>query len=335
MARPASCSQGLATDSGRCRYKLQWTKQGVIFTPDNNYEWMVSHASIPIAERYGQTLRVYFGTRDSQGRSLPAYVELDADNPRQVVRVNDQPLLMLGELGSFDDSGIMPSWIVEHGGRKYLYYIGWNPQVTVSYRLSIGLAISEDGGETFTKYSIGPICDRATEEPFFNTAPCVIIENAIWRMWYISCTGWKIIAGRPEPAYHVKYAESSDGVHWDRTGHICIDYDDFTQAIGRPCVYQEDNLYKMLYSYRGVDGYRTDANQAYRLGYAESRDGLYWTRKDSDVGIALSSEGWDSQMMEYCSIYRDDEHTYLFYNGNGFGKSGFGYAIPTKTDIGV
>jgi hypothetical protein len=307
---------------------MKWDKRGVIFTPDKNFDWMVSHASIPVVDKVDdEIIRIYFGTRDQQGRSLPAYIDVAVENPQKLLHISEHPLLPLGKLGTFDDNGIMPSWIVNYNKKKYLYYIGWNPQVTVSYRLSIGLAISNDNGNTYQKYSEGPICDRSIDEPYFNTAPCVIVNGNIWKMWYVSCTGWEVIDGWPEPYYHVKYAESSDGIHWTKTSHVCIDYDSFTNAIGRPCVFIENDMYKMLYSYRNIVNYRTHPEQGYRLGYAESVDGIHWTRKDEDVGIAVSNSGWDSRMMEYCYRYNDYRNTYLFYNGNGFGKSGLGYAV--------
>lgn len=307
---------------------MKWIKKGLIFAPDNNFDWMASHASIPIADRINDNrLRIYFGTRNKQGRSLPAYLEIDPENPQNILYLHPEPILPLGELGSFDDDGVMPSWIVNHNTRKYLYYIGWNRQVTVSYRLSIGLAISEDNGTSYRKYSEGPICDRALDEPYFGTAPCIIAEESIWRMWYVSCTKWELINGRPEPFYHVKYSESEDGIHWVKTGQICIDYDGFTDGIARPYVYRENGLYKMLYSYRSAIGYRTDPQQSYRLGYAESTDGRNWMRKDIEVGIARSETGWDSEMIEYSYVCKHQGRQYLFYNGNGFGKSGFGYAI--------
>jgi hypothetical protein len=307
---------------------MLWIKKGLVFKPDHNYDWMVSHASLPIANILDdQRLRIYFGVRDREGRSLTTFMDVLANDPQKIIGLHDEPILPLGKLGTFDDNGIMPSWLVNYGQEKYLYYIGWNPQVTVAYRLSIGLAISTDGGTSFVKYSEGPICDRDLDEIYFNTAPCVLIDNGVWRMWYISCTGWQIVNQHPEPSYHVKYAESTDGIHWRKTGHVCIDYDEFTKAIGRPCVYRDSRIYKMFYSYRLIDSYRTDPEFSYRIGYAESSDGINWTRKDNEVGITRSEEGWDSEMMEYCHICHCNDKTYLFYNGNGFGKSGFGYAV--------
>lgn len=289
---------------------------------------MTSHASIPVVEKADEKiLRIYFGTRNRENRSLTSYIEVESNNPRNILYIHNQPILTLGNLGTFDDSGIMPSWIVNHNGHKYLYYIGWNPQVTVSYRLAIGLAIAQEKSQVFKKYSIGPICDRSLEEPYFNTAPCVLVEGELWRMWYISCTSWEVVNGWPEPSYHVKYAESTDGIHWQKTGIVCIDYTNKMQAIGRPCVYKDEGKYKMFFSYRGINSYRSDQKQSYRIGYAESTDGMNWAVMNEHVGIDVSSAGWDSEMIEYCYILNQIGKTYLFYNGNGFGKTGFGYAI--------
>lgn len=307
---------------------MQWIKKGLIFKPDHHYDWMASYASQPFADvAENKKLRIYFNTRDERGRSRPTFIEVLASDPQQVLYIHNKPILELGKLGTFDDNGIMVSWVTNYGPKKYLYYTGWNPQVTVSYRLSIGLAISVDGGITFEKYSEGPISDRGLDEIYFCTMPSILIDGGIWRMWYISCTGWQIVNQHPEPSYHVKYAESSDGIHWQKTGHVCIDYDEFTKAIGRPCVFLDAGVYKMFYSYRSTDSYRTNPELSYRIGYAESSDGIHWARKDNGVGIARSKEGWDSEMMAYSHICRYNGKTFLFYNGNGFGKSGFGYAV--------
>ena len=307
---------------------MRWEKKGVIFAANKNFDWMVSHAQIPVVDPIrSNVLRIYFGTRDRNGRSHPAYVEVDPSDPQRILRICETAVLPLGEVGTFDDNGITPSWIVDHNNKRYLYYIGWRPQVTVPYHLSIGLAISENRGESYRKFSAGPILDRDIDEPYFNTAPCVLVDRDIWRMWYVSCTRWQTIKGKLEPFYNVKYAESSDGIHWRRTANTCIDNDHFAEAIGRPCVFLQDKLYKMIYSYRSATDYRTDRKQSYRLGYAESSDGINWERRDDEVGIDRSDAGWDSEMMAYSYVYHCDDRTYMFYNGNGFGKSGFGYAL--------
>jgi predicted GH43/DUF377 family glycosyl hydrolase len=312
---------------------MSWEKKGVIYVPDNKIKEMSSHAAIPFATlRKDGLLRIFFSSRNLDGKSLPFFIDVDSDNPNIIKKISPKPIMTLGELGTFDDSGVMPSCFLECNGDLYMYYIGWNPQVTVSYRLAIGLAISRDGGESFVRHSKGPICDRSVDEPFFNTAPYVLKEGDRWRMWYISCTKWDIINDYPEPRYHIKYAESNDGVVWRKTGMVCIDYDEYAEAIGRPCVYKENEIYKMYYSYRKVRNYRTDRASSYKLGYAESTDGINWEKKNDNVGIYPSEldSDWDYEMIEYCHILSTKNKKYMFYNGNGFGKSGFGYAEYSK-----
>jgi hypothetical protein len=65
----------------------------------------------------------------------------------------------------------------------------------------------------------------------------------------------------------------------------------------------------------------------YRIGYAESDDGINWQRKDDKVGIDVSDEGWDSEMVAYPYVFEHDGEKYMLYNGNGYGETGFGYAV--------
>jgi len=304
------------------------TRKGLIFSVDGRYPWSQTHAQIPSPDLLPNgRIRIYYSTRDALNRSLTSFIEVSADNPQEILYEHNKPILGLGDLGCFDDSGVMPSSVVTHDEKKYLFYCGWNTSTTVRYRNCIGLAISEDGGVTFQRAFPGPILDRNKDEPHLVVTPHVIVEDGIWKMWYCSCTEWKIINGVTEPQYLIKYAESSDGIEWRRDNRILIPYKDKNEAIGRPVVVHEDGLYKMWYSYRSIDDYRDNRERSYRIGYAESKDNVDWVRKDELVGTRLSDEGWDSQMMAYPYIVDYQDRRYLFYNGNGFGRSGFGYAL--------
>ncbi len=303
-------------------------KKGVIFTVDGKYPWSLTHAQIPSPDVLpNDRIRIYYSTRDSLNRSLTSFVEVDAQNPLEVLYVHDRPILEFGNLGCFDDRGVMPSCVVTHNGTKYLYYCGWNTSTTVRYRNSIGLAVSEDGGLTFRRAFEGPIMDRTKDEPHLVVTPHVIIEDGIWKMWYSGCTGWKLVNGVTEPQYLIKYAESKDGIDWQRENRVVIPYKHEFEAIGRPVVVHENGIYKMWYSYRNIDDYRSNREKSYHIGYAESRDNRSWQRKDEEAGVKLSAEGWDSEMMAYPYIVDYKDKRYMFYNGNGFGRSGFGYAL--------
>ena len=308
---------------------MNWKKKGLIFSVDRNYEWGQTHASVPTVDKITEDrLRVYFGTRDARNFSFTTFIEIEADNPSNVLYLHDKAVLVPGPIGAFDDCGAMPSWVVNHRGKKYLYYVGWNVRNTVPYHNSIGLAVSSDNGMTFQKLSDGPIIDRNIAEPYFSALPCVLVEDGLWRMWYLSCVKWSVFNNRPEPYYHIKYAESKDGVNWKRAEKVCIDFKDSREcAIARACVINDNKQYKMWYSYRNLDNYRIDKINSYRIGYAESVNGVDWIRKDSETGINISPDGWDSQMIEYPFVCNYKGKRYMFYNGNGFGKSGIGYAI--------
>lgn len=310
---------------------LCWKKRGLIYQVDGRLPWGRSHAQIPTVDILSdERLVVFFSSRDNENRSLIARMEIDAQNPSTVIEIGPQPLLALGRPGTFDDCGMMPSSVVNWQGLKFLYYIGWNVRNTVPYHNSVGLAVSDDGGSTFRRMFDGPVMDRTAEEPYFCATTCVRIENGVWRNWYLSCTGWEVIEGKMEPRYHLKYAESLDGIHWVRNGRVAIDYASPSEGgIVRASVCKDGGLYRMWYSYRGHAGYRSNRGNSYRIGYAESDDGLVWKRLDDKVGIELSDEGWDSFMLAYPEVVDVAGHRYMFYNGNGFGETGFGYAEMT------
>lgn len=307
---------------------MTWKKMGLIFKPDNNYDWMATHAYVPVPDKISDNvIRLYFATRSKAIKSVTTFIEIEADNPSNLIYVHDRPVLGLGKLGTFDDGGAVPFCMVKHDNKKYLYYGGWNASVTVPYRNAIGLAVSEDNGLTFQRVCEGAVVDRNQLEPYFTGACEVIRDQGKWRMWYGSATGWVIVDGKPEPCYQIKYGESDDLINWTRPNRTCIEYKFDGEAIARPSIIREDGLYKMWYCSRGSVNYRTDKKQSYRVGYAESGDGLTWERKDELVGIDRSDEGWDSVMMCYPYVFQHSDRKYLFYNGNGFGESGVGYAV--------
>lgn len=307
---------------------MSWIKKGRLFNVEQDMSWMYSHASLPVFLPINEnTFYIYFSTRNVDGKSYPAYVVYDRKSWK-VIEICKRPLLEWGKPGMFDDSGIMFSLVLSYEDMIYAYYIGWNQCFPAAYHLSIGLAISKDMGRTFVKYSDGPLLDRSLEEPIFNTAPCVLCDAGVWKMWYVSCTGWIKGTDRMEPIYNIQYASSVNGIDWIKDkSKPCIDYKTLDEAIGRPWVIKEDGIYKMWYSYRKSLDYRANRENSYKIGYAESVNGTDWERKDNLVGIKFSETGWDSQMMCYNSVFKENGKLYMLYNGNSFGKTGFGVAV--------
>lgn len=307
--------------------KQNWDKKGLVYAVDGQFWWAKSHAQVPTVDACGEDrLRIYFSSRDALNRSRIGMLEVDARDPQRVLYVHPEPILDLGPPGTFDDCGVMPSWIVRHGGLVYLYYIGWNVRNTVPYHNSVGLAVSEDGVH-FRRLKQGPIMDRNADEPYFCATSCVLVDQGRWRNWYLSCTEWLQLEGGMEPRYHLKYAESADGIHWERNGVVAIDYKSAGEGgIVRASVLRHGEAWRMWYCYRSHIDYRTDSRSSYRIGYARSRDGVAWTRMDEESGIEVSPGEWDGFMLAYPHVIENQGKLQMFYNGDGFGRSGFGYA---------
>jgi hypothetical protein len=308
-----------------------WQKRGVLYCPPAAHPWIHSHAQVPTPYRtLLGTSRIYFGTRDKQNRTATIFLELAEDGFTPAPRVCDTPVLPLGELGCFDDAGVMPSCVNRVGEMTCLYYTGWNTSTTVPYRNSIGMAVSEDDGLTFQRPFRGPLLDRTREEPHFCATPFVMRDGGLWRMWYLSCTEWLYIDGKPEARYLIRHAESDDGIEWRRPGVIAIHYEGPDEAIARPWVMKDASGYQMWYCYRSIREYRSNPRQGYRVGYATSADGLAWQRRDERIELPGRTDDWDASMIAYPAVFDLGGRRYMLYNGNGFGATGFGLAVLSQ-----
>jgi hypothetical protein len=299
---------------------FRWKKLGLLFQPDGSHPLMRSYAAVPVAQCVENDLfRIYFSARDEQNRSRTFSLLWNAARPDEVFDVESTPFLDIGETGAFDDSGAMLTWITDTAAKdKLYYYIGWNLGVTVPFRNALGVALVRES-RVVKRYS-GPTLDRALDEPHFIGSACVLRdESGVYRNWYLSCVGWDRVNGKLLHRYHIKYAESDDGLHWRRTGRVAIDFAHPGEfAISRPSVVRDRDSYRMWYSYRG---------EQYRIGYAESADGIAWERRDADAGIVPSSDGWDGKAIAYPHVFDHKGTRFMLYNGNDYGRTGFGIAV--------
>ncbi len=296
---------------------------GLIFAPKQEYEWTNSHAMLPLPLQLDEyRYRIFFGSRNKDNKTQIGFLDIDIREPKKILHISKEPIIRLGRKGLFDDAGVFPHWIIKQDDKLYLYYTGWMQGVSVPYYASIGLVIMHRDNIIFR--SKAPIFDRNDIDSYSFHSPCVMKDGNSWRLWYSSIIDFKYYNNKPMYYYHIKYAESEDGIKWERKGIVAIDfkYDNETR-IARPCVLKEDGIYKMWYSYIIGD-------QGYRLGYAESEDGIKWERKDETLNIECSKEGWDSEMMAYPFVFKYKDKKYMLYCGNGYGKEGFGYAIEEE-----
>jgi hypothetical protein len=262
---------------------------------------------------------------------LPAFVDVDANEPSRILAAADGPMIGLGAPGTFDDSGMTLGSAVRVGAEVYLYYTGWKRRRVVSFELSIGVLRWDGRSDRIERMFAGPILAQDRTHPFLVAGPFVMRDGDQFRMWYCSGTGWAFPEGNPEPLYTVAYATSPDGLTWTPQAQRVIDYAYDGEVVSAPWVAAASGGFRMWYCKRGhVDR----AAKNYTVGYAESLDGVAWTRRDDLAGIARSETGWDSEMICYPAVYEHGSSTYMFYSGNGVGRGGLGYAVAAHGDGG-
>jgi len=312
-----------------------WKKIGKIFDPTENKLPLgcFAYAQSPQTLVFDDYIRIYFSTRniDSEGKFISqiAFVDVDKSFTR-ILRISDSEVIALGERGAFDEHGIFPLHIFKENKNIYGYICGLSRRMSVTVESSIGLSESKNNGETFSRISNGPVLTSSLNEPFLVCDPFVMKVDDNYHMWYIYGLRWirESPEKNPDRVYKIAHAVSKDQIHWTKEGRTIVpDTIDVNECQALPTVIKIGNRYHMIFCFRHAFGFRDDASKGYRLGYAWSDDLINWTRNDEEKGIDVSVDSWDSDMQCYPHLFEMDGKIYLLYNGNEFGKFGFGLAV--------
>lgn len=298
---------------------MRLIKSELVYGAKGEYgEWMANSAMKPIPVMVNGVLRIYVTFRTDTGAGRPGYVDLNPNNPSEVLGVSRKPLLELGDVGYFDDNGVVPCTVFEDEGKYYMYYTGFNLGVKVRMTYFSGLGISDDG-TNFRKYSTVPVMERTELGSLFRSVQCVVKERDCWKVYYVA--GNRFLNGKKKTLaeYELYCLETKDLTKMNFDGVKVMPCVDNEYRIGAPQIIKEDGIYKMYFCTGTED-------VVYDLKYAESLDGFHWERKDSLLGFSRTPSSWDSDMAAYPSVINCGGKRYLFYNGNNFGHDGFGYA---------
>jgi len=314
---------------------MKWKKLGRIFNPtDYQNDFMKEYAQCTSTLVFDSFVRIYFSCRpfkdeNGQAKSYTTFIDVDRNDLSKILYVSPNPVLPLGKLGTFDEFAVYPSSVIKNDDEVRLYYAGWYRTKSVPFNTSIGLAISLDGGTSFNRIGEGPILSTSLDEPFVISGPKIRKFNNKWYLYYIAGTEWIPNNGNPEIVYKIKLAISENGIdNWEKANiNIIPDILEDTECQAGPDIFYMNGMYHMYFVYRYALDFRNNRERGYRIGYAVSNDLLNWTRKDESAGIKYSDIGWDSQMAHYPHIFELDGNHYMLYNGNDFGKYGFGLAI--------
>ena len=313
---------------------MQWEKLGKLFDPTQHAiaDGCSLYAKAPQAIVLHDRVRIFYSaqkkTENGKYLSCPQYVDFTKSFDK-ILGLSQRQVIALGALGAFDEHGIFPMNVLRYEDKVLAYTSGWSRRVAVSIDMSIGFASSENDGESFVKYGDGgPIMSASHNEPFLVGDPFVQYLNGQFHMWYIFGTSWNRYSGvgEPERCYKIAHAVSNDGIQWERNGRAIISDRLAEECQALPTILFKDGRFHMYFCYRGSHDFRTNTLNAYRLGYAFSEDMRNWHRDDSQAGLDVSPNAWDSDMLCYPHLFECDDAVYLLYNGNEFGKYGFGIA---------
>ena len=305
---------------------MRFEKKGLILSPNKTDWWQQHYAILPtpyFIEQLG-VIRVFYATTCANKFGRLASVDVNPENPSEILDRSDKFILDIGIDGSFDDCGVNPSSIIKIEDRYLLYFAGYQRHFKTPYSILSGVAISNDL-KTFSRLKNTPILERTNNELSLRSAPSVIRLGDKFYMIYVSDFGWQkiegdLFKGKTMPTYCLRSAVSSDGINWDANSDPIIYPADDEFGFGRPYLYAEGDVFYLFYSIRRK-------SVSYRIGYAVSTDNCKtWVRKDIIEGLDISLSGWDSEMICYGAPIKVNEKTFLFYNGNNNGETGFGYA---------
>lgn len=301
-----------------------WNKLGIIWNPKNlKIENSISHAFIPTPFVLSEEIvRIYYTSLDSNNKGRTFFVDLNYKDNFKILNYSKKSILDLGGKGTFDEDGILATSVLEVNKKVYLFYVGFENVLNVRYKLFTGLAISEDMGETFKKYSTTPILDRTPGEQCFRCGPFVMHENNKFKMWYVGGSDWITDNTKvSKPVYDLKYIESENISEWPKKSKTVMKIDGkYEHGFGRPFILRHNKIYKLFYSIRNLGNFQ------YKLGYAESKNGINWERKDNIVGLNTSNSSFENRAVMYSSIINLNNNYYCFYNGNNFGENGIALA---------
>ncbi|PWB21719.1 hypothetical protein [Flavobacterium sp. HTF] len=296
---------------------MKWNKLGQIFKVSSSCKEIISHASNPLAVHLkDDVFRIFYSARNSLNKSSVSFVDIDIvtleniNNPDKVV-------FSYGREESFYSHGVSIGNCYLQNDKQYILFMGWQCKDGEHWRGDIGrLELLDKKNLQLSPIHVFMKTDE--EDKISLSYPWVMFHEGIYKMWYGSTIDWTSENG--EMIHVIKYATSIDGDNWEKHG-IAIPYEiGVAQAFSKPSLIIDNNGYHMWYSYRSGDGTK------YRIGYSHSTDGIHWERKHNESGINVSKTGWDSEMICYPFIFEHKDSRYMLYNGNEYGKSGFGIA---------
>jgi predicted GH43/DUF377 family glycosyl hydrolase len=180
------------------------------------------------------------------------------------------------------------------------------------------LATSDNNGK-FKKISRAPIIHRTDADFIGFGSTFVFSDNSKFIAISTRFESWDETGSNHH--YNLKAGTSLDGFNfkWERMPIFPFNEGEF--AISKPCVIKVNDVFMMWYSYRGSQ---------YRIGLAASRNGIDWKRFDELHKMKMNNEPWCDEMQCYPYVIELNDKFIMFFNGNGYGRTGLGYSTMKR-----
>ena len=253
-------------------------KLGFVYKPDGSVTAWNSHCMAPSPIKYSdEVIRVFMGGWSESGISSIYYLDIDIANPLNVLGISQRAILGSGRDGCFDENGVFPGHAFDIGnGLIYLYYTGFQLGHKIRHYNFGGLAISEDGGDTFKRYSEAPVMDRADEGLFVRAGQSIErSDEGGFHMLYSAGSSWHMCNGEMRPVYDIYYQATRDGIAIEKHGDRILSCDlSIEHGLGRPQIIKLGEYFYAFYTRRIIK------DMKYYIGAARSKDCRMWNRVD-------------------------------------------------------
>lgn len=299
----------------------KWIRKGKICGCDTwNLPWHRLNTQLPIPYLMDSNrLRLYITLCDAENRGRLGYVDVNPENPCEILDYSRTPLLDIGKRGYFDENGVVTTCIYPQGKLIYAYYCGFQKHIHYPYSSLTGLAVSKDGGNSFERVKETPLLERCDNEMFIRTGAGLYRFGDTFRLFYAAGNEWFQEGGKWMPRYTLRYLESKvpDCFSGQSKVALALTGDEF--GMTSPQIIPFRDSYLMLYSVRSL-------SYGYRMGCAVSKDGIHFTRRDDMAELERPQKGFDSEMICYGKCMKWKDRIYMFYSGNHYGMDGIGWA---------
>lgn len=300
---------------------MQLSSQRLISPSQDTWWAEMSIGPSYFSEVDSSRIEAYITGRDNNGVSRigKGYLRVSQKGEILFDHLDKDPIFDVGSEGCFDENGVSYPWIVNVDEVTYMYYVGWVKGGINGFQNFLGLAVKEKGEENFKRVKKVPILDRCENEPYGTGSCCVIRNGKGWLMVYTSFLEWEGEKRRTDshpnkqPSYNLKTAYSDDLINWKRDYQAILPFKKNEHIQGKPVLMQDSENNTLFFSSRG---------DQYRISCARGKD-IRQLERMPDLVFEYSD--WISSTQEYAFPLKIADMTYLFFNGNGYGRTGLGY----------